>query len=247
MCGDHRSRVIAGVRSRLAAGLPVRLVSTQLVEAGVDLDFPVVLRAYAGLDSIAQAAGRCNREGGLPAPGRVLVFNAPKPAPPGLLRKAEDKAREVLAGWDRPHIPPEMFWRFFDLLYKQGVNSLDRHSILDLLGRQGNARRGDIQFRTAAERFRLVDEAGYAPVVVDWDRGPGLVAALRLHGPERGLMRRLQRFIVNIPARQLGRLQKAGDVEEVVPGLFAARRGLYDHETGLRTEGPEYEPGALIC
>lgn len=245
MCGDHRSQVIRRIRERLASGHPVRLVSTQLVEAGVDLDFPVVYRAFAGLDSIAQAAGRCNREGRLPAPGRVVVFEPPTPSPPGLLRKAESKAREVLAGRQDDHIAPEMFWKFFDLLYKQGVNSLDRHDILGLLGR--DAHLAEVQFRTAAERFRLVDESGYAPVVVDWGRGAGLLAALKRGGPERRRMRLLQRFVVSIPAWQARRLQTAGDVEEVLPGLFAAGPGLYDEATGLRTGGSEFEPGDLIC
>src|SRR5690606_29981407 len=79
MCAEHRSHVVARIKRKLAAGEPVRVVSTQLVEAGVDLDFPVVYRALAGLDSIAQAAGRCNREGllrgekGQPVAGRVVV------------------------------------------------------------------------------------------------------------------------------------------------------------------------------
>jgi CRISPR-associated endonuclease/helicase Cas3 len=247
MCGDHRSAVIARIRERLAVGSPVRLVSTQLVEAGVDLDFPVVYRAFAGLDSIAQAAGRCNREGRLPAPGRVVVFEPPTPPPQGLLRKAESKAREVLAGWQEDHIEPKLFWEFFDLLYKQGVNSLDRQDILGLLARAGDARRADVQFRTAAERFRLVDESGYVPVLVGWGRGAGLIATLRRGGPERRRMRLLQRFIVSVPAWQVRRLQTAGDVEEVLPGLFAAAPGLYDEHTGLRTGGREYEPGDLIC
>jgi CRISPR-associated endonuclease/helicase Cas3 len=247
MCGEHRSEVIKRIRGRLAAGEPVRLVSTQLVEAGVDVDFPVVYRAFAGLDSIAQAAGRCNREGRLPAPGRVVVFEPPNPPPPGLLRKAESKAREVLAGRRAEHIDPALFEQYFELLYKQGVNSLDRHDILGLLGRNGDARRVEIQFRTAADLFHLVDETGYTPVLVAWGRGAALIAGLRHVGPERQRMRRLQRFTVSIPARQVRRLQTAGDVEEVLPGLFAAAPGLYDEDTGLRTAGREFEPGDLIC
>jgi CRISPR-associated endonuclease/helicase Cas3 len=245
MCGAHRSEVIADIRQRLKAGRPVRLVSTQLIEAGVDLDFPVVYRAFAGIDSIAQAAGRCNREGNLPDPGRVVVFNAPNPPPPGLLRKAENKAREVLAGRQCKHLDPVLFSLYFELLYKQGVNTLDRHDILGLLGK--DARRMDIQFRTAAELFRLVDESGYRPVVVDWGRGRALIEEVRHRGADRLSMRRLQRFTVNIPSRQLGKLQTAGDVEELLPGLFAAKPGLYDDQTGLRTDGREYEPGELIC
>jgi CRISPR-associated endonuclease/helicase Cas3 len=95
MCGAHRSEAIRRIKQRLKAGEPVRVVSTQLVEAGVDLDFPVVYRALAGLDSIAQAAGRCNREG-LLEQGRVVVFVPPQAAPPGHLRKAEDASRSVL-------------------------------------------------------------------------------------------------------------------------------------------------------
>ena len=81
MCGEHRSQVIKQIKSDLVSEIPVRVVSTQLVEAGVDIDFPTVYRAMAGLDSIAQAAGRCNREGRLNALGKlgqVIVFNPPK-------------------------------------------------------------------------------------------------------------------------------------------------------------------------
>jgi CRISPR-associated endonuclease/helicase Cas3 len=245
MCGAHRSRVIADIRARLARGQPVRLVSTQLIEAGVDLDFPVVYKAFAGLDSIAQAAGRCNREGRLQGSGRVVVFNPPTPPPPGLLRKAESKAREVLAGHQTNHIDPALFSEYFALLYNQGVNNLDRHGILGLL--RTDARRMDIQFRTAAERFRLVDESGYCPVIVDWGRGASLIRQLKRDGPERLGMRRLQRFIVSVPAHQVRKLQAGGDVEELLPGLFAAKPGLYDETTGLRTDGREYDPADLIC
>ena len=245
MCGDHRSRVISGIKERLTNGQPVRLVSTQLIEAGVDLDFPVVYRAFAGLDSIAQAAGRCNREGKLLSPGRVVVFNPPTPPPPGLLRKAENKARELLAGRQSDDLDPALFSTFFELLYNQGVNTLDRHDILELLGR--DARRLDFQFRSAAERFHLVDESGYRPVVADWGQGLALVQHLKRRGPDRFVMRRLQRFTVSLPCHQVNALLAAGEIEEILPSLFAAKPGLYDKEIGLRTDGREYEPGELIC
>lgn len=246
MCGAHRSERIAWIKERLRIGRPVRLVSTQLVEAGVDLDFPVVYRAFAGLDSIAQAAGRCNREGKLPGLGRVIVFHAPSPPPPGLLRKAVSKAREVLHGRQEEHIDPALFSSYFDLLYRQGVNSLDEKGILSLLGR--DAASLQIQFRTAAERFRLVDDSGYWPVVVDWGDGRILIEELKRHGPERPRMRRLQRYLVSVPNPQIQKLRAKGDVEELLPGLFGVvTAGLYSAEVGLCTEGHEYEPRGLIC
>jgi len=97
LCGEHRSRLIRYIKWRLKKGCALCVVSTQLIEAGVDVDFPVVFRAFAGLDSIAQATGRCNREGKLPdGPGRVFVFNPPQPSPLGLLRKVENTAKELL-------------------------------------------------------------------------------------------------------------------------------------------------------
>ena len=94
MCPRHRRETLREIRRRLRAGEPVRVVSTQLVEAGVDVDFPVVFRALAGMDSLAQAAGRCNREGGRNGLADVHVFVPPKPSPSGsLLRKGEDVTR----------------------------------------------------------------------------------------------------------------------------------------------------------
>ena len=93
MCAAHRSIVLAGVRASLRKKeQPCRLVSTQLIEAGVDIDFPILYRAMAGLDSIVQAAGRCNREGKL-ADGAVYVFQPPSQPPPGVLRRGLETMR----------------------------------------------------------------------------------------------------------------------------------------------------------
>src|SRR5690606_37151752 len=100
MCAQHRREVLAVIRSRLAKKRRCILISTALIEAGVDVDFPTVYRGPAGFDSVAQAAGRCNREGklldtaGRPALGRVFVFETEEPAPPGLQRAAAQCGRE---------------------------------------------------------------------------------------------------------------------------------------------------------
>ena len=171
MCATHRSEVIALVRRYLAlyrAGSlhkPLWLVSTQLIEAGVDLDFPCVYRAMAGLDSIAQAAGRCNREGKLPQLGEVVVFRAEEGAPSGSLKQGQDITEEMLNArlLDDPLSPlafAEYFRRF------NGKGDVDKHDITRLLtAESSNENPLAIKFRTAAERFRLIDNQGVALVV----------------------------------------------------------------------------------
>jgi CRISPR-associated endonuclease/helicase Cas3 len=176
MCGEHRSEVIAGIKAKLKRGDSIRVVSTQLVEAGVDLDFPVVYRALAGLDSIAQAAGRCNREGKLSELGKVVVFAPPKSAPIGLLRKGEDATKSLLR--TRPDLvealSPEAFKTYFETFYGK-VNSFDIKGILALLAGP-DAQKFQIQFRTAAQRFRLIDDSAQKSIVV-WFRGRGSIVA----------------------------------------------------------------------
>ena len=149
----ERSEVIAGIRNRLKAGEPVPVVSTQLVEAGVDIDFPVVYRAMAGLDSIAQAAGRCNREGKLNAQGRlgeVVVFDPPRSSPPGLLRKGEDTCRAMLR-LEPGLVPgPEAFTGLPTLLLGGQLIST-AHRFVERL--QSGAREVKLQFRTAGAAF----------------------------------------------------------------------------------------------
>lgn len=236
MCGAHRADVIRDIKGRLRNGTPTRVVSTQLVEAGVDLDFPVVYRALAGLDSIAQAAGRCNREG-LLAAGEVVVFVPPEAAPLGLLRKGEDACRSVLYGHDGDPLDRTLFARYFEHLYQ--ACDLDAERIGELL--QVDGRSLAVNFRTAAERFRLIRDEDNVPVIVLY-RGPdgadsrvdGLIATLRKEGPQRWLMRSLQRYTVNIPRREALRLLQQGDAVEIVPGLFVqASDWLYHPVLGL--------------
>lgn len=229
MCGAHRSAVIDDIRQRLAANQPVRVISTQLVEAGVDIDFPVVYRALAGLDSIAQAAGRCNREGKRER-GEVHVFVPPKPAPRGLLRKGEDTTRDLCATGFDPH-QPDAFPRYFQLFYSR-VNDTGS-KFHELLIKDVNPEM-KVQFRTAAEEFKLIDDAAQQPVIVRYRDSTQWIERLRHAGPTRDIMRALQRYTVNLPRRMVDRMRDDGRLEEPWPGIVAQSDfNIYDPQTGL--------------
>lgn len=255
MCPQHRSDVILKIKSALVARrealrrgeapVPVRVVSTQLVEAGVDLDFPVVFRAMAGLDSIAQAAGRCNREGLLPK-GEVHVFVPPTLPPPGLLRQAESKCRSVWHDWVEDPLDLRLFPRYFAKLYSDA--NLDNRGICEML-RVG--RDADVRFRQAAEAFRLIDNEDSATVIVRYrtqgkDGIDQWIAMLERDGPQRWLMRKLQRFGVTIYKNNIQRLV-GGDIREfgICPGLYVqVSDTFYDPVTGANVDGAPGDPAA---
>lgn len=247
MCGQHRSKVIAGIKQRLKEGEPTRVVSTQLVEAGVDFDFPVVYRAMAGLDSIAQAAGRCNREGLLPL-GHTHVFLPPNPSPPGMLRKGEDACRSVLHGHTGDPLDIDLFKQYFNHLCYN--NDLDQHGICSHLRMDGkNLEELAVNFRTAADLFKLIDSEDYVPVVARYkkdekdntvERGLAILGRGKL---ERWVMRSLQRYIVNVRRKDALRMLAQRTLDEVLPGLYAqVVDGIYHRDLGLQTDEVKLTP-----
>lgn len=228
MCGEHRSRTIKNIKYRLQTGQPVRVISTQLVEAGVDLDFPIVYRALAGLDSIAQAAGRCNREGLLEY-GRVIVFVPPSSAPKGMLLQAEQATINTWYEWKGNPLDHTLFKNYFKQYFS---GDIDKHGIVSLLTK--DASECGFQFRTASERFRLIDDAGAQILIPFNEEAESLLGKLRKEGVQRWLMRKLQRFTVTVYENDLQKLREVGMVEEIVLGIFAlSSSNVYDMKTGL--------------
>jgi CRISPR-associated endonuclease/helicase Cas3 len=206
------------------------VISTQLVEAGVDLDFPVVFRALAGLDSIAQAAGRCNREGKLKL-GQVIVFVPPSQIPPGPLRQAAGIGRRLLGRHPLDPLTPENFMQYFQELYWLKGDGLDARRILpDLVSKE----LCQINFRSAAAKFQIIDGSKYQSVLVRYGEGSELIELLRQVGLERWLMRKLQRYVVNLPKYVHSRLVVEGSIHEVYPGVFIQENSnLYDSVLGF--------------
>lgn len=243
MCGAHRSDKIAEIKDRLRTRKHTRVISTQLVEAGVDLDFPVVYRAIAGLDSVAQAAGRCNREGSLKK-GNAYIFVPPSKIPAGHLREAAAIGHRLLQEKSREPLTPERFEEFFREFYWIRGERLDKEGILKFLGNDSELR---VSFRSAASKFKLIDETTYAPVIVRY-RNSEVIELLERGEPERWLLRRLQRYVVNLPRWLHARLAGLGAIREIHPGIYLQSHGaLYNEDLGFCPDKSiVYEPDELV-
>ena len=208
MCPQHRAEILSLVKSLLRAGKSCLLISTQLIEAGVDIDFPCVFREMAGADSLAQAAGRCNREGRLRELGYVFFFeSSEKHSPPGFLATAAAKGKEVLAleEFQDDLLAPELVTRYFELLYEDQKQSLDRLDVLtDLIPPVILGDRDSFlvyKFRTLGERFHLISEPSISVFIPYGEEGLRLCEELRntyATGEQRKLARRLQRYAVSL-------------------------------------------------
>ena len=255
MCAAHRTQVIDRIKQRIRDGKVCRVVSTSLIEAGVDIDFPLVYRAIAGLDSIAQAAGRCNREGAMPELGRVEVFETEERLPPFAKEAARD-AMKVLARHDDP-IAPRAIEDYFREHYWQKSDAWDigatdrlgvsRGSVLEcfqVTTDKDNPLQSPFlfNFRTAAERYRLITE-DQVPVVVPWqDAGKHVVEELfSLRGPiSRRLRQKCQRLAVSVRRCELDGLLARGLViglGEFARGYFVlVDESAYEESLGLMVE-----------
>ncbi len=196
MCPQHRRDTLEIIRKRLALGEPTFVVSTSLVEAGVDIDFPVAYRAIAGLDSIAQVAGRCNREGKLDK-GTVYIFEEPKTSNVGELAKAIQATQQLQQHGDLDeHITdPESFSHYFRSFYYQLNNRGER--ILKDLSSPSN-----LKFRTISDNFEIIKDEGELDVVVPYKEGETYITRAIRDGLDYTTLKRIQKFVVRIRPHQ---------------------------------------------
>ncbi|MDO4320141.1 MAG: CRISPR-associated helicase Cas3' [Bacteroidales bacterium] len=241
MCPAHILDTIDEIKHILKdTSQPVRVISTQLIEAGVDIDFPVVYRQMAGLDSLLQAAGRCNREG-LISTGAANVFVFDDDRPRGAIGFATDAMIRLLDTMpDADWFSPETMRHYYHMLYVN-TPSFDERCIGALIADPRTC-----CYEQAADRFRLIDDKGVA-VIVNYGRAPGLVAELRHYGPSRSLSRKLGRHCVTIQRHVLADLANAGLVEQPADGFYyIPLESQYNKVTGLLTDNQFLEETLMI-
>jgi CRISPR-associated endonuclease/helicase Cas3 len=251
MTAAHRRKVLQNVRDALTNGHPVRLVATSLVEAGVDVDFPQVWREVAGIDSIAQAAGRCNREGKR-ARGDIYVFRSSADfKPPADLKQFAEIGAEIMDSHADPLSLEAVRDYFRQLYWDRGVEALDSvlvgtvQGIMNALATSGNQM--DFPFADIANAFRIIEQASL-PLIIqggDWGISAEMLRELKYHPHAGPLARDFQPFQVQIPQYQRAQLLQAGAAEIWRESDFGEQfvlltnERLYDATAGFSADNPE--------
>ena len=240
MCPAHVSDTIRQVKEALKNqdDTLIRVIATQLIEAGVDIDFPVVFRQEAGLDSILQAAGRCNREGKQKL-GTTYIFSLGKehPLPSGYITQTNNARINMEQQHD--WFAPEAMASYFRQLHSR-IDNFDIKQMQLLLYKP------ECEFEEAAHRFRLIDDQTTS-VIVNWKDSMDMVSLLRKEGISYSLMKRLSQYSVNIRKHDFQLLQQAGAIEEILEGIYViSNPSFYDKEVGLITTNQWLEETLII-
>lgn len=240
MCPAHVRETIENIKESLKndSNKVIRVVATQLIEAGVDIDFPVVFRQEAGLDSILQAAGRCNREGRLEL-CTTHVFSLNTGLPRGFITQTNNARKNMIGDYD--WFSPKAMNEYFRQLHAR-ISDFDKTKIKKLLYTP------QMQFEEAAINFQLIDDSTTS-IVVNWEKKNvcSLIDYIRLEGLSYSLMKQISQFSVNVRNNDLKKLKETGALEEVVEGvLFIRDIGFYDDNIGLVIENHWLEESLIV-
>lgn len=230
MYPQHRQRTLDEIRLRLYEGEPCRVISTSLIEAGVDVDFPVVYRELAGLDSVVQAAGRCNREGKRPVKESVVtVFELDTPVSKQLQINIGAAKEAMQTDYDLSS--PEIISLYFSALRSFFRDGIDKTNAVKYLS-EGKAG-CDLPYRQVAEDFHLIDN-NTNTVYILCEESEDDIAAVREGRADKNTYRRAGKYSVAVYENHYRDLLAVGDIIEIVPGsAYLNNPKQYHEKTGL--------------
>lgn len=240
MYPEHRKSVLEQIKTLLKNGQPCRVIATSLIEAGVDIDFPVVFRANAGLDSIIQAAGRCNREGRQRLEeSNTYVFEPDESYKSSMSWRQAAEATDIIAkNYPNDIGNLDAIHDYFKELYSIKGEMLDREAIVSRL-ENGYQNGGSFPFRTIAQEFKLIDSKSHAILIPDTPESIEYAKRLRKGERNRNLMRSVGRYCINVFDNHYRELKELGIIECLDSEIsILADNSSYSEETGL-TMTPE--------
>lgn len=227
MYPEHRRKVLGEIRKRLATGEVCKVIATSLIEAGVDVDFPAVFREEAGLDSILQAAGRCNREGKWSNTESIVTIFQAESRPPQLFAIPIGAARSVLSHREDIASEEAIHEFFTELLDLKGEDAQDKKQILKRM------ESGDFPFKSIAEEFKLI-ENDVKTIYISREENKILISRLRQGERTKELFRELGQYGVSVYKQHYEALYQAGDIEILdAEAILLTNESLYSEETGL--------------
>jgi len=232
MCPAHRSELLKKIKEKLKNGEPCKIISTQLIECGVDISLPVVYRALSGIDSIAQASGRCNREGETDL-GQVYVFESTEDYGKAIMYQSRtaECGRQILEKFEDP-LSLEAISSYFNLLYDTEKDKLDTKNIMDNF--EERAKELAFSFEKTAKDYKLIDETESLIIPYDDDVNK-LIESLKYTEHPNTIARKLQKYSISIHKNKLDELTAEGAIININDQfmVLACREGFYDENLGL--------------
>lgn len=230
MCPEHRRDTLTEIRNCLEQGLSCIVISTQLIEAGVDIDFPIVYRSLTGLDSITQAAGRCNREWTL-EDGQVYVFKPEEDEyqPVDYLKTTADVSYGILQDTNKDFLELDILKSYFKKLYSFST-SQDKNKILDLC----KQKKMQFPFEDIEKAFKLIENQEYALIIPYNDVAENLINQLK-RDFTTDVLKKLIPFTINLQKKVLESLQKNNAIEIINDEILILknRNSYYNDQYGI--------------
>lgn len=238
MCPAHRSELLKKIKENLKNGEPCKIISTQLIECGVDISLPVVYRSLSGIDSIAQAAGRCNREGEVDL-GQVYVFESTEDYGKAIMYQSRtaECGRQILESFEDP-LSLQAISRYFELLYDIEKERLDTKDIMDNF--EERAKELAFSFQKTAHDYKLIDETESLIIPYN-EEASNLIESLKYSEYPNSIARKLQKYSISIHNNKLCELTEKGVIININNQfmVLSCKEGFYDENIGLCTKNNE--------